>query len=161
MISKDDFKNTNIFGNLTDEMIEKLLPLAEELTCEQREFVFREGDPVESFYIIKRGTVLIEQKMTDKMTVTAGTIAAGECFGYSSLFSEGVYSTNAVCSDQCKILVMNGERVLDLLKNDHSMGFYVMQNIVGVLNGRLERRTDQFLSAVRTHPEIHDLEDQS
>lgn len=159
MISKDDFKNTNIFGNLTDEMIEKLIPLAEKVTYEQREHVFKEGDAVENFYIIKRGTILIEQKLTDKMTVTAGTITAGECFGYSSLFSEGNYSTNAVCSDQCEVLVMNGERIIDLLKNDHSMGFYVMQSIVSVLNQRLVRRTDQFLSAVRTHPEIHELEE--
>ena len=159
MISKDDFKNTNIFANLSDDMLEKIIPLAERVTFEQREFVFKEGDAVANFYIIKRGTILIEQKLTDKMTVTAGTITAGECFGYSSLFSEGLYSTNAVCSDQCEVLVMNGERVIDLLREDHSMGFFVMQNIVTVLNHRLDRRTDQFLKAVRTHPEIHDLEE--
>jgi len=159
MISKDDFKNNNIFGNLTDEMIEKILPLAEMANFEQRDFVFKEGDVVENFYMVKRGTVLIEQKLTDKMTVTAGTITTGESFGYSSIFSEGVYSTNAVCSDQCEIIVMNGERVNDLLKEDHSMGFYVMQNIVAVLNKRIARRTDQFLNAVTTHPDIHALEE--
>lgn len=158
MISKDDFKNNNIFGNLTDEMIDKILPLAEKATFEKDDFVFKEGDVVESFYMIKRGTVLIEQKLTDKMTVTAGTITEGESFGYSSIFSEGVYSTNAVCSDQCEILVINGEKINDLLKADHSMGFYVMQNIVDVLNNRLSRRTDQFLKAVSTHPDIYDLE---
>ncbi len=159
MISKDDFKNTNIFGNLSDEMLEKIIPLAESVIFEQREFVFKEGDAVENFYIIKRGTVLIEQKLSDKMTVTAGTITVGECFGYSSLFSEGLYSTNAVCADQCEVFVMNGERVLDLLKEDHSMGFFVLQNIVSVMNQRLERRTDQFLKAVSTHPEIHELQE--
>ncbi len=159
MISKDDFKNNNIFCNLTDEMIDKILPLAEIANFEQRDFVFKEGDVVENFYMMKRGTVLIEQKLTDKMTVTAGTITAGESFGYSSIFSEGLYSTNAVCSDQCEVIVINGERLNDLLKADHSMGFYVMQNIIAVLNNRLSRRTDQFLKAVSTHPDIHELDE--
>ncbi len=159
MISKDDFKNNNIFGNLTDEMIDKILPLAEIANFEQREFVFKEGDVVENFYMIKRGTVLIEQKLTDKMTVTAGTISTGESFGYSSIFSEGLYSTNAVCSDHCEVIVINGEQINDLLKADHSMGFHVMQNIVTVLNKRLSRRTEQFLKAVSTHPDIHELEE--
>lgn len=159
MISKEDFKNNNIFGNLSDEMIEKLIPLAEVVQFEQRDFVFKENDVVENFYMIKRGTVLIEQKLTDKMTVTAGTITTGESFGYSSIFSEGLYSTNAVCSDQCEIIVMNGERINDILKADHSMGFYVMQNIVTVLNQRVSRRTEQFLKAMATHPEIHELEE--
>lgn len=159
MISKDDFKNNNIFGNLTDEMIDKILPLAEIANFEQRDFVFKEGDVVENFYMMKRGTVLIEQKLTDKMTVTAGTITAGESFGYSSLFSEGLYSTNAVCSDQCEVIVINGERINDLLKADHSMGFHVMQNIVAVLNNRLSRRTEQFLKAVSTHPDIYELDE--
>lgn len=157
MISKEDFKNNNIFGTLNDEMIAKILPLAEKVTFAQREYVFKEGDPVENFYIIRQGTVLIEQRLTDKMTVTAGTINSGESFGFSSIFSEGVYSTNAVCSDQSEIIVINGERIVDLLKNDHSMGFFVMQNIVAVLNKRIARRTDQFLNAVSTHPDIYDL----
>lgn len=157
MISKEDFRNNNIFGSLNDAMIEKILPLAEKATFEQREYVFKEGDPVENFYMIRRGTVLIEQRLTDKMTVTAGTITSGESFGFSSIFSEGVYSTNAVCSDQCEIIVLNGEKIVDLFKNDHSMGFFVMQNIVAVLNKRIARRTDQFLNAVSTHPDIYEL----
>lgn len=159
MVSKDDFRNNNIFGSLSDKMIDKILPLAEMANFEQGDFIFKEGDAVENFYMVKRGTVLIEQKLTDKMTVTAGTLTTGESFGYSSLFSEWVYSTNAVCSDQCEIIVMNGERVNDLLKEDHSMGFYVMQNIIAVLKKRLDRRTDQFLNAVTTHPDIHTLEE--
>ena len=158
MISKDDFKNNNIFGNLSDEMIEKIIPLAEIVKYEQRDFIFKENDVVENFYMIKRGTVLIEQKLTDKMTVTAGTLTAGESFGYSSIFREGLYSTNVVCSDQCEVIVINGERINDILSSDHSMGFLVMQNIVGVLNKRLSRRTEQFLKALSTHADIHELE---
>lgn len=158
MPSKEDFRNNNILGNLTDEMLDKILPLVEVLTFEERDHVFKEGDRVEKFYMIRRGTVLIEQRISDHMTVTAGTIAADECFGYSSIFGEGVYSTNAVCADQCEIMTINGEAFMDLLKKDHSMGFYVMHNISEVFGKRVQRRTEQFLRAVTTHPDIHELE---
>ncbi|MBU1172006.1 MAG: cyclic nucleotide-binding domain-containing protein [Proteobacteria bacterium] len=159
MVSKEDFRNNNIFGNLTDDMLDKLLPLAEVLHMEARDFVFKEGDAVENLFTIKRGTVLIEQRISDKITVTAGTTTAGESFGFSSLFKEGTYSTNAVCADQCELIVINGEALMDLLKNDHSMGFYIMQNIAIVFGSRIQRRTEQFLRAMTSHPEIHELGD--
>lgn len=158
MVSKEDFRNNNILGNLTDEMLDKIIPLTELLKFEERDYIFKEGDTVEKFYIIKRGTVLIEQRLSEHMTVTAGTVTTDECFGYSSIFGEGVYSTNAVCSDQCEVFVINGEALMDLMKNDHSMGFYIMQNISVVFGKRVQRRTEQFLRAVTTHPEIHELE---
>lgn len=158
MVSKDDFKNNTVFGNLSDEMLDKLLPIAKVKHMDARDFVFKEGDTVENLYMIRRGTVLIEQRISDKMTVTAGTITVGEAFGFSSLFKEGTYSTNAVCADQCELIVFNGEILMDLLKKNHSMGFLVMQNIAVVFGGRLQRRTEQFLRAVTSHPEIHELE---
>jgi CRP-like cAMP-binding protein len=159
MISREDFRNNIIFAHLTDEMLDKLIPLAQEIQVEERDYVFKEGDPVESMYLIKRGTILVEQRLTEKMTVTAGTLTVGEALGFSSLFKEGTYSTNAVCADQCNLIVINGEALMDVLKKDHSMGFYVMQNIAVVFGGRIERRTEQFLRAVTSHPEIHELED--
>ena len=157
MLSKDDFKSNTLFSDLTDEMIEKLLPLGNRVNYDARDFVFKEGDRVENLFIIKRGTVLIEQHLSDKMTVTAGTNTAGECFGFSAMFQEGTYSTNAVCADPCELIVINGEAMMDVLRKDHSMGFLVLQKIVAVFAKRLNRRTEQFLRAVTTHPDIHEL----
>ncbi|GAB6093909.1 hypothetical protein JCM14469_01610 [Desulfatiferula olefinivorans] len=157
MASIDDFKNNIIFSDLTDQMIETIIPLAKVLHVESRDYVFREGDAVENLYLIRRGTVLIEQRLSDKMTLTAGTITVGETFGFSALFAEGTYSTNAVCADQCELIVINGQALMDLLQRNHSMGFHVMKSIAVVFSGRIQRRTEQFLRAVTTHPDIHDL----
>jgi CRP-like cAMP-binding protein len=157
MLSKDDFRNNDIFSDLNDGMIEKLIPLGRRINVEARDYVFKEGDRVENIFIIKRGTVLIEQRVSEKMTVTAGTVTVGECFGYSSMFEEGTYSTNAVAADPCELIVINGEAMMDVLKDDHTMGFLVLRRIIAVFAKRLSRRTEQFLRAVTSHPEIHDL----
>jgi CRP-like cAMP-binding protein len=157
MVSIDDFRNNIIFSDLTDQMIETIIPLAKVLHMESREYVFREGDAVENLYLIRRGTVLIEQRLSDKMTVTAGTITLGESFGFSALFEEGTYSTNAVCADQCDLIEINGLALMDLMKKNHSIGFFVMKNIAIVFGNRIQRRTEQFLRAVTTHPDIHEL----
>jgi CRP-like cAMP-binding protein len=158
MPSGNDFKECNIFGTLADEMIDKLVAIATFTQYDKGDYIFKEGDAVENVFILKRGTVLIEQSIGDKITVTAGTLSDGETFGFSSIFNEGVYSTNAICSARCEVIAMNGDAVNKILQEDHSMGFYVMQNIIKVLNKRLERRTEQFLNSLSTHPEIHDLE---
>jgi CRP-like cAMP-binding protein len=92
------------------------------------------------------------------MAMTAATLNSGDSFGFSALFKEGIYTANAVCADQCDLIVFQGETLMDLLENNHSMGFFIMRNLAQIFGQRLKRRSEQFVRAVLTHPEIHNLE---
>ncbi len=55
MISKHDLKQTKLLGNLTDDMLEKLLPVTDLITLDDRDVVFRNGDSADFLYLVKRG----------------------------------------------------------------------------------------------------------
>jgi hypothetical protein len=49
---------------------------------------------------------------------------------------------------------MPGDKFLALLDSDTTMGYRVMQKVATILEGRLDRRTGQFLKVITKHPEI-------
>ncbi|MCP3924259.1 MAG: cyclic nucleotide-binding domain-containing protein [Desulfobacterales bacterium] len=158
MISVDDLRKIDIFSSIDNEMIEQILPYVELNKYNENEVIFKEDDVADVFFMLKKGTVLLEQSISDKITVTVGTISQGDAFGWSSIIDEGLYTTKAVCSDYCEVYIINGEAITDLLDKNHTMGYQLMQKIMNVLKERLNHRTDQFIRAITAHSEINALE---
>ena len=160
MVVKDDLKQIVILGYLTDEMLEKLLPYVELQTFEEGSVIFREGDLGVTFYMLKRGKVLLEQKISDKVRVSVGSIKPGYSFGWSAMLGgEEPYTLEAICVEECEVFSIRKEAIKRLLDDDHSMGYYLMQRILAVVKKRLDRRTEQFLRVISVHPDIKPLSD--
>ena len=63
MISRKDLKQIIMLGYLTDEMIDKLIPITDQLLFGTDEVIFRQGDKANRFYMLKQGKVLLELKI--------------------------------------------------------------------------------------------------
>ena len=159
MISRDDITNCLIFSALPDDLVDRVITISKPKAFEEGEVIFTEGGQAGLLYIIRSGTVLIEQEITNHMTVTVATLDAGECFGYSSLMEEVFFSTTAVCSEASEVIVIDGTALIGLMEKDHTLGYLLHKKMVQMMSRRLERRTEQFLRALSTHPEIHELEE--
>ncbi len=160
MVIKDDLKQIVIFRDLTDEMLEKLLPFVEIQTIGEGNVIFREGDLGVTFYMLKRGKVLLEQKISDKIRVSVGSIKPGYSFGWSAMLGvEESYTLEAICAEECEVFSISRGAIKRLLDDDHSMGFHLMQRILVVVKSRLDRRTEQFLRVITAHPDIKPLSD--
>ena len=64
MITRNELKQIVLIGHLTDEMLDKLIPITDLLHFDEKEFIFRQGDKSERFYMLKKGKVLLELKVT-------------------------------------------------------------------------------------------------
>lgn len=159
MIRKSDLKKNEFMHSLTDEMLEKLMPITAVLEVNSGEMIFNEGDPAEDFYMVKSGKVLLEQKLSDEIMVTVSSIDPGEAFGLSVLLNRDERSMSAICNESATIFVINRNSLLNLMEENHSLGYLIMKQTATVLNRRWVLRTDQFLRALRNHPDIHDLEE--
>lgn len=158
MIKKSDLKKNEFLQALTDEMLEKLIPIIGVLEVESREIVFNEGDPAENFYLVKSGQVLLEQKISNDILVNVSAIDPGDAFGLSVLLNRDVRSMSAICNEAATLFVINRNFLLELMEKDHSMGFLIMKHTAKVLNRRWVKRTEQFLRALKSHPDIHALD---
>lgn len=162
MINKEELRKMVILGQLSDAMLEKLLPLVERKHYEEREYIFREGDTAERFYMLKRGKILLEQRLSDKMTVSIDSIKPGYSFGWSAMLGGGLepysrYTSDAICAEPCEIFFVMGEEFQELLENDHNMGYLLTRRLNRVIKQRLVHRTDQFIRLIKKHPDIHNL----
>lgn len=159
MIEKGDVKDIVILGYLTDPMVEKLLPHLTLRRFDEREIIFRAGDAAETFFMLKRGKVLLEQRITDTMTFSVGAIKPGFSFGWSSMLGGGRYSLDTVSAEPSEAFGIPGKVLLRLLDEDHDMGFRMMQRLLRVVKRRLDNRTEKLINVIRSHPDIKDLVD--
>ncbi len=162
MLAKEDFRQIVILGYFSDAMLDKVLPLIELHQYDEREAIFRGGDVAENFYMLKRGKVLLEQRISSGMTVSIDSIKPGYSFGWSSLTSGelepySTFTSDAICAEPCEVFSINGEALSNLLENDHSMGYLLLKRLIRVIRRRLVHRTDQFVRLITKHPDIEDL----
>jgi CRP-like cAMP-binding protein len=159
MVSREDLKSILVLRYLSDEMLDKLTPMVDIHHFEEREVIFREGEKGIRFYLLKRGKIVLEKRMSDKLSFSAGSVKPGYSFGWSAMLEEGNYTLDAIATEPCEVYSINGEKIKKLLNDDHTMGYIMNQGLLRVLKGRLDHRTEQFIRVLTQHPDIKSLDD--
>ncbi|MCF8067862.1 MAG: cyclic nucleotide-binding domain-containing protein [Desulfobacterales bacterium] len=157
MVTLNELKDIVILSYLTDEMLEKMLPITNLLMFDEGETLFKENDHAEWFYMLKRGKVLLEQKISDDITVFVGSIKPGYSLGWSSMLDGEHYTSDAVCAETCEVLAVKGSKLKDLLDNDFDMGYRLTQRLLRVIKKRMDYRKEQLLRVIKHHPDIKNL----
>ncbi len=157
MIAVDDLKKFVMFGYLTDTMLKALVPITEMLLFDENEMVFAQGEKADRFYLLKKGKVLLEQRITATLTVSLSAIKPGFSFGWSAMLENGLYSTDAICAEPCEVYSFRESKIKKLMEKDHAMGFIISQRLLYVLKKRFDARTDQFVKTIKLHPDISKL----
>jgi CRP/FNR family cyclic AMP-dependent transcriptional regulator len=162
MIANDELRRIVILGYLTDSMLEKLIPIVERTHVNEREYIFRQGDLAEKFFMLNRGKILLEQRISDKMTVSIESVRPGYSFGWSGMMVGGIepygrYTSDAISTEPSELFVLKGEDLNNLLDEDHYMGYLIYQRLTRVIARRLRHRTEQFVRIIKQHPDIDNL----
>jgi CRP/FNR family transcriptional regulator, cyclic AMP receptor protein len=162
MITKEELRKIVILGNLTDSMLEKLIPLVERVHLNEQDYLFRQGDLAENFFMLNRGKVLLEQRISDKMTVSIESIRPGYSIGWSGMMTGGLepyrrYTSDAICTEPSELFAISGEEMNNLLDEDHDMGYMLCRRLIRVISRRLRHRTEQFVRIIKQHPDIENL----
>lgn len=157
MVTVQELKKIVILGHLTDEMLEKLRPLVNVLQFEEGDAIFREGDKAGYFYMLRKGKIVLVQRLSDTITVSLGAIQPGFSFGWSAMLGVEAYRSNALCAEPCEVYAIRGEKLKALLDKDSAMGYLLMQRLLRVIKNRYDRRTEQFVKVITSHPDLKDL----
>jgi len=157
MLLREDLKQIVILGYLDDPMLDKLLPFVDQMMYHQNDVIFKEGNIADRFYMLKRGKVLLEKRLSEKMTASVDAVKAGFSFGWSAMLDDGAYTSDAVCAETCEILSIRRDKILNLMKEDHSLGYIFTQRLLRIIKKRLDHRTEQFLRSIQSHPDIQTL----
>jgi CRP-like cAMP-binding protein len=155
MASIEDLRGVVLFEDCTEQMLEKVAPMAKQEFYGERQIVYEPGDVADRFLSLKRGKVLLEAELAPTFIISVSAIKPGYSFGWSALLpSVAHYTSYAVCAELSEILSLPKDKFMALLDSDHAMGYLCMQKATRILENRLERRTAQFLKVITKHPEI-------
>ncbi len=157
MVSIEDLKKIFLLQKLSNKDLEKILPITSLHELKENEVVFKEGDKADTFYMLKRGKVLLEVDISEFISMSLGAVKTGFSFGWSSLMPDSVYTSNGICAEPCEVIAVSGKEFLTHLRKDHAVGYHVMEGVARIIRDRLERRTSQFLMVMKKHPDIQKL----
>ncbi len=104
MIDAQTLKQFIMLGYLTDDMLNRLIPITKEHFFEENEVIFKQDEKADRLYFVKTGKVLLEYRIADKITVTMSAVRPGFSFGWSAMLDDEPYSTDAICNERCEIL---------------------------------------------------------
>jgi CRP-like cAMP-binding protein len=157
MVSIEDLKKISVLANLTQPMLEKIRSLMELKLFGERQVIFEEGQEADYFYMLLKGKVILEVEASEVIMISLEAVKPGYSFGWSALLPGLKYSAYAICVEPCEVMAFPGDRFLELLDEDHTIGYKFMERVAGALERRVERRTGQFLKVMSKHPDLQKL----
>lgn len=157
LVSPKGLKQIIMLGYLTDSMLEKLADIIDLLQFDSEEMIFRQNDPADRFYMLSRGHVLLEQKITPKVTACVGSIKSGYSFGWSAMIENSLYTTDARCIEASETFSFRSEKIRKLCTEEPEIGYRIYQRLLVIIKKRYDYRTEQFRQAIINHPDMQDL----
>jgi signal transduction histidine kinase len=156
---KEALKSSEIFQGLTDEELDKLLPLCREQLYEEGAVMFCEGEQCNYVQTLKSGKVALETELTISRSAaeraTIDVLSEGSSFCWSALMEPHILTSSGRCLEKTEIIALDGEKLKALLDENPQMGYKVANNLVKVVASRLQHTKgtmERILSVI-----FHDL----
>lgn len=147
----DDLRGSELFKDLSDEVLEKIASICQEETHNRGTTIFLEGAEAQNLYILKEGLVILRITPATNMERTIMVAAIkerGQVFGWSSLVEARQYTSTAVCMEDAKVLTIKGAELLALLEKMPAAGFLVMRRLASIASSRLRSTREQLIAAL-------------
>ncbi len=137
----------DIFSDLSPEQLGEINKICVQETYFQGETIFEENSPSTGFFVILDGEIEILINLDPvpganetRLPVTIATLRKGQSFGEITLVDQGVRSASARCATMtCKVVKIDRDDFMNLLRNDLDMGFKVMSNLAADLCFRIRQ----------------------
>jgi len=125
-------------AKLDEKHIQLLVGCASNVVFKEGEYIFREGQPADSFYIVRHGKVMVETFIPQKGPLVIDSLEVGDILGWSWLLSPYRWHFDARVSVETRAIAFDGKCLRAKLEDDHDLGFELMKRFASVISERLE-----------------------
>jgi CRP/FNR family transcriptional regulator, cyclic AMP receptor protein len=139
-----------LFRNLPEALLDRIAKLGTELSFSPGDTVFREGEKADQIHFLLAGEILLKVKLTSRPeSITVSAVSQKfESFGWSGIVPPYRYTASALCETDCKILTIPGDRFMELLHENPTAGFTVMQRLTEIVASRLRNSRQALLKTL-------------
>ena len=133
----------NIFSELSDEECKSYQKFFKPRNYLKNSMIILEEEYGDLVFVVQSGTIKITRVNDEGKEVILALLGPGEIFGELAILDGEARSANALAQENCKLLAINKEDFLEILKNNFSVSF----NLMCELAKRL-RKSDQQIEAL-------------
>jgi CRP-like cAMP-binding protein len=139
------------FAGLDEGFIHLVVGCARNVRFEAGQYLFREGEPADQFYLIRHGRVGLELSAPGQGTVTFQTVGEGEIVGVSWLIPPYRLTYDAKAIELTRAIAMDAACLRGKCEADHDLGYEMMKRFMPVLIQRLQATRLQILDVYGKH----------
>ena len=138
---KEVLKHSDLFRGLSDNELDKVLPLCREVVYEVGVIIFPEGAPCDTIYIVETGRVALEMSFhisrAGEESATITVVSQAGCLCWSGLIDPYILTATGRTLETTKLIALNTRELEDLLEENPKIGHKVMRNAAGISASRL------------------------
>ncbi len=134
-----------VFAGLDRDHLELIAGCARNTGFEAGQYLFHENDPADSFYLVRRGRVLLETFVPGRGALTVETVDEGDVVGWSWLFPPYRWHFDARALDLVRAVVFDGACLRGKCDDDHTLGYELLGRFSPVMLERLQATRLQLL----------------
>jgi len=109
------------------------------------EFIFRQGEEADQFYLIRRGRVALEIPTPEGGPIILQTAGKGDFLGWSWMITPYRWHFDARAVELTRTVALNGKDLRDKCEADHHLGYEVIRRIASIMDQRLQATRLQLL----------------
>lgn len=131
--------------DLEPEHIKLIVGCASNVVFKEGEFLFREGEEANAFYIIRHGKVIIETYRPEKGPIAIQTRGEGDVTGWSWLVPPYRWHFDARAYELTRAIALDGKCLRNKCEEDHDLGYAIMKKFALIMSERLDATRVQLL----------------
>jgi CRP/FNR family transcriptional regulator, cyclic AMP receptor protein len=125
------------FKGLEPRFLELLVGCASNVRFEAEQYIFRQGEAANRFYLLRAGCVALELYAPGRGAVTVETLDEGDVLGWSWLIPPYQRQFNARALETTRAFAFDAECLRRKCEEDHALGYEMMKRFSTMIVDRL------------------------
>ncbi|KAA3656571.1 MAG: cyclic nucleotide-binding domain-containing protein [Chloroflexi bacterium] len=166
MISPELLRRYPFFAGLTHDQLVTLAKAAEEISVETGHVFFNEGDKLNHFYLLTKGSVSMgipvpdrdkKQTVSDQLLgeiktkdVSVSTVGTGDVFAWSALIPPHTATAGGTALTSCQVVKFDAEKLRTLFEEQSDFGYLMILKAGQIVRDRLRDLRIESLAATIT-----------
>ncbi|MBI1792022.1 MAG: cyclic nucleotide-binding domain-containing protein [Acidobacteria bacterium] len=125
--------------------VETLVGCAGNRRFEPGEYLCREGEPADLFFLLRAGQVALEFRVPQRGPLRVETLGEGDVLGWSWLVAPHHWHFDARAVTPVRALALDGKCLRRKCEEDHELGYQLLKRFASLIERRLEATRLQLL----------------
>jgi CRP/FNR family transcriptional regulator, cyclic AMP receptor protein len=134
------------FQGMPKEHLDLIVGCASNVRIEAGQFVLREGEEANHFYLIRHGKVSLEVYAPGRKPLTILTLGEGEVLGWSWLVPPYRWRFDARALEMTRAIALDGKCLREKCDKDHDLGYELIKRFSVIMVEHLQATRFQLLN---------------